>query len=140
MKLNDFYSQVCKRYKEVGFGGLSQLDKFVLVVVEFQGQMNSGGLDPYFFNSSGDSTPVLLDAFDAIGAVEARNLTTDALAVFDPVGGYTTNQDARIERLNQLDIDACAEKFTPLNRRLGEMVEEISQQLEIYLTRNAQNA
>jgi hypothetical protein len=141
MELSELYPEVCRRYADVGFSRLSQFDQFVLAVVEFQVELNNGGIHQYFSNSSGDHLEVLLMALDAIGATRVKELVTRATAVIGD-RGYIADRDARNDILFPEDDARNSEMaafLTPIDHELYEVFADIDECLGVYVSGNLDN-
>jgi Domain of unknown function (DUF4375) len=84
---------------------LNDAQRALVAVGELRTEVNNGGFDQYFFNSSGDHAPVARDAANAARAASLAELIDRALAVLGP--NYTTNRDDRQTALLDLDDDAA---------------------------------
>jgi hypothetical protein len=81
-----------------GVGSLSRLQRDALCVMNFQAELNNGGMHQYLFNSSGDFAQETPDVFRRIGANEAARLLEVANAFFGPAGP-PADRDARTAML-----------------------------------------
>ena len=59
---------VFDRYAKVGFSRLSEPEQVFICVWSLEGEVNNGGLDQFYFNSSGDHAITTPDALESIGA------------------------------------------------------------------------
>ncbi len=69
-----------------GVGSLSRLQRDALCVMNFQAELNNGGMHQYLLNSSGDFAKETPDVFRRIGAAEAASILEEANAFFGPEG------------------------------------------------------
>jgi hypothetical protein len=74
------------------FAELSEPERNFIVAWVLLGQVNNGGFDQYFFNSTGDQAALAPAALRSVGADEAALLVDEALAVFGPAGPPTDRQ------------------------------------------------
>jgi hypothetical protein len=81
-----------------GVGSLSRLQRDALCVMNFQAELNSGGMHQYLLNSSGDFAKETPDVFRRIGADEAARILDEANAFFGP-DGPPTDRDTRMAAL-----------------------------------------
>jgi hypothetical protein len=72
-----------------GVGSLSRLQRDALCVMNFQAELNNGGMHQYLLNASGDFAKETPDIFRRIGADEAGRILDEANAFFGPDGPPT---------------------------------------------------
>ena len=108
--LEDPFLFVWDRVEEVGWDELTPIQRQVLAVQLLEGEVNNGGFDQYFFNSSGDSWPDAQAGLQAIGATAVAKLLDQALARFGD-GPPSTVQEIRQQQLAKI---AAANGFSPL--------------------------
>jgi hypothetical protein len=61
---------------------LNEYEKYVIFINMLDAQVNNGGFDQYFFNSSGENAHETLIALEKINAPKTAKLLTDAISVF----------------------------------------------------------
>src|SRR5262245_38022931 len=81
-----------------GVSSLSRLQRDALCVMNFQAELNNGGMHQYLFNSSGDFAKETPDVFRRIGADEAARILDEANAFFGP-GGPSLDRETRTTAL-----------------------------------------
>lgn len=81
-----------------GVGSLSRLQRDALCVMNFQTELNNGGLHQYLLNSSGDFARETPEVFRRIGADGAARILDEAIALFGPAGP-PANREARVAAL-----------------------------------------
>jgi hypothetical protein len=69
-----------------GVASLSRLQRDALCVMNFQAELNNGGMHQYLLNSSGDLANETPDVFRRIGAAEAVRILEEANAFFGSEG------------------------------------------------------
>jgi hypothetical protein len=79
----------------------SDKEKVCLLVVRFHGDVLNGGLDQFYWNSSGSRATDTVDALRRIGAHNTAQLLTQANAVFGEAGP-STSQGVRVAQLDSL--------------------------------------
>ena len=79
----------------------TQPQRYVLVVEDFEAEINNGGFDQYFVNSAGDHAHLCLSALEAIGASDALDLLKQAVAVF-PDGKAPSDREERFTVLEKI--------------------------------------
>jgi len=106
------YEHVFGRADQIGYGNLTEPEKVFYCIWILEGQVNNGGLDQYYFNSSGDYAADAVASLDAIGAKHTANLVRQANAMFGEAGP----SPERFVRQDQLEaLDEADQK------RLGEL-------------------
>jgi hypothetical protein len=90
--------------RQGGVDALSRLQRDALCIMNFQAEINNGGMHQYLFNSSGDFARETPDVLRRIGAPVAAVLLERANAYFGPEGP-PTNRDSRMEQLLALPED-----------------------------------
>lgn len=70
-------------------------------------EVNNGGFDQFFFNSSGDRTADTIEALEAIGAQHTASIVKSAASRF-PGGMPSVDRNERQEQLEKLSPDANA--------------------------------
>jgi hypothetical protein len=101
------------RFWKIEFDQLTEPEKVFMAVWELEAEVNNGGFDQYYWNSSGDIAYFASTALDAIGATKAAQLVREANSVFpnsQPPKDRTSRQqlvdkarDTLPERLNDFD-------------------------------------
>ncbi|MBL4770906.1 MAG: DUF4375 domain-containing protein [Planctomycetes bacterium] len=69
------------------------------------GEIDNGGFDQFFFNTSGDWATDTVTAFVRIGAPSLAQVVKDAISAF-PEGGPSRELDTRREQLDSLSPQA----------------------------------
>jgi hypothetical protein len=88
-----------------GVASLSRLQRDALCVMNFQAELNNGGMHQYLFNSSGDFAQESPEVFQRIGANEAARILKEANDLFGP-SGPPTNRETRMQALLALPKNA----------------------------------
>jgi hypothetical protein len=78
-----------------GVASLSRLQRDALCVMNFQAELNNGGMHQYLLNSSGDFAKETPEVFRRIGANEAARILDEANAFFGPAGPPTDRKARR---------------------------------------------
>lgn len=88
-----------------GVASLSRLQRDGLCVMNFQAELNNGGMHQYLLNSSGDFAKETPDVFRRIGAEQAARILEEANAFFGP-DGPPTDRETRMAALHALPKNA----------------------------------
>ena len=97
---NDYWATL----RQGGVDALSRLQRDALCIMNFQGEINNGGMHQYLFNSSGDFARETPDVLRRIGATVPAALLDRANAYFGPEGP-PISRDLRMEQLLALPED-----------------------------------
>jgi hypothetical protein len=82
-------------------------EEVVELVGELESEVNNGGFDQFFFNSSGDKAADTIVALEQIGAKHTADIFRQAVSKF-PGGMPSTNRFERQEQLEILSPDGDA--------------------------------
>jgi hypothetical protein len=103
-----------ERWKATGFDSLLPEEQGYIAAWWLAMEVSNGGFSQYFYNSSGDSALLALQALEQSGAEETRSLLSKALCVFNQVGGYVASREERfkaLKRLPTMSFDALDSQF-----------------------------
>lgn len=114
--LDWFNREFSRKLQQGGVAALSRLQRDALCIMNFQVEMNNGGIHQYLFNSSGDFARETADVLQRIGAEEAVRILEEANAYFG-AAGPPADRETRVAVLNRLPksaedrIDALSDEF-----------------------------
>lgn len=105
---NKFIVAMCDAvYKKCEYGDaiekLNEHERIFFITQALEQEVNNGGFSQFFYNSSGDFSNELVDAFTKIGALKTAEICKKALAVFNDE--VPTDRDEREELLDGLECD-----------------------------------
>jgi uncharacterized protein DUF4375 len=103
--LDAFNREFWRVLRGPGVRALSRLQRDALCVLNFQAELNNGGLHQYLLNSSGDFAKETPDVFRRIGAEPAARILNEANAFFGPEGP-PEDREARVALLLALPKEA----------------------------------
>jgi hypothetical protein len=86
------------RFWRVDYHELSTPERVFRSIWELEGEVNNGGLDQYFFNSSGSLVPHVVGALEAIGAFRIAGILENAIGLM-PTKVSWRDSDMRREML-----------------------------------------
>lgn len=113
----DTFDKVCNksRYGEE-IEKLNSYERVIFVTLELECEVNNGGFSQYFYNSSGNRSNELIEAFREIGAVKTAGICKKALSAFD--FQMPADREKREELLDEYDwetadsiLEECDDKF-----------------------------
>lgn len=90
------------RFFKVAYEELTPPEQVFLCVWELEAEVNNGGFDQYFSNTSGDYAPHVEAALTAIGAKRTQKIVRQAIETVGE-GVLAEDQEHRQERLLALD-------------------------------------
>ena len=131
--VNRVYDVAVNKLMSQGYAALSDTERTVYLVCVLDAQVDNGGFDQYFFNSSGDQAADAPAALDRIGALGASAIARRALAVF-PGSAPSRDRRVRQKQRDALSADAQA-KLHGLDREWYRNTEDLDALLAQYLQR-----
>jgi hypothetical protein len=124
---SDAYTEmtdIATKYEiDKGYKSLTPIGKLLYNVFWIEGEVNNGGFNQYFYNSSGDHTMDAIEGLNNIGATQTKELLQSAIDKF-PNSIVPTNRDERIKALENIDPDNSV--FNDLNSRFYDLEEDIA--------------
>ena len=118
-----------------GFAALTPAEKVAYCVDALEREVNNGGFDQFFWNSSGDTAHETHAALLEIGAGEAAALLREAIEVF-PAGKVPANREEREKLLESLPQSA-REKWGALDGRFYEYPDDLTALMRRYVEAHA---
>jgi hypothetical protein len=128
----EMYLHVLRKEEQVGIEALSQPERSLLCVTRLEAEVNNGGFDQYFFNSSGDWAALTLPALVEIGAEHTAGIFRRALSAF-PGGRPTPDRAARWKEMEQA---AAEQLFRALDHSFYGEKDNLVELLAHYIKRN----
>lgn len=119
------------------FENLNEAEKTFLYVEILEAEINNGGFDQYFFNSSGDYAYETLKSLKEIGALKTAKLVEEAFSNF-PSNPIPKDNEKRREILEKID-DQTSEKWNELEDKFYLYEENIEELLLEYVKQNRTN-
>lgn len=102
-------NKINNKYSETGFQELTKSEQVIFCMIELEGEVNNGGFDQFFLNSSGKYKFETLDSLRRIGASYTASLLEEAIKVVElnspdmKKDDYDESTEIQSERLNELD-------------------------------------
>jgi hypothetical protein len=116
------------------FENLNEAEKTFLYVEILEAEINNGGFDQYFFNSSGDYAHENLEALKKIGAIKTAKIVEEAYRYF-PENPIPKDNGKRREILENIDTQT-SEKWTQLEDKFYLYEENIGGLILEYVRNN----
>jgi hypothetical protein len=116
----------------LGDAALSNAEKVVLAVEALEREVNNGGYDQFFFNSSNDYVGRIVSDLESIGCVETAKLTARAI---DALGLTDINPTTVGNRVNEND-EALSDVLTECDTTYYALTESIEEKLFAFVKDN----
>ncbi len=97
-ELDAAFESALARFDGTNVERLDEIDRILVTIWGLEADVNNGGFDQYYFNSSGDQSRLAPEALRAIGANRMAEIVTQANAVFGP-DGPSPNRNTRQAQL-----------------------------------------
>ncbi len=130
------YRKALRRYNGSNLRGLSKTDRVLVTIWWLEGDVNNGGFDQYFSNSSGNLAFFAVKALRRIGANATADIVANAVSIFCAAGvprDRVKREDA-LERLH----GRYEEYLNELSSQFYAEPDDVSALVEGYLARSAQ--
>jgi len=121
------FADAFSRFDAANFETLSERDQILVAIWCLEGDVNNGGFDQYFLNSSGDLAWFAPLALRRIGAARMAAIVEEANAEFGP-DGPPRPRAARMELVRRL-TDSQKARLDALDRRFYEYPDDLSRLL-----------
>lgn len=107
-----FEAALDRKVTRVGFHKLSEVEKTILAIEALEREVNNGGYQQFFLNSSKEYVPIIVKALNVISCPKTAHLTQRAIT--------EVNKNINVEdKLSEL-----LEKFDELYFETGESIED----------------
>ena len=118
------------------YSNLSEAERVFVFVDILEGQVNNGGFDQFFFNSSGEYTYEIVSAYEAINAYKTAELVKSAIKLF-PVSPVPKDTVTRREAMQNLE-ERISEEWDKLDTIFYGNNENVADLLLEYIKTNAE--
>lgn len=127
------FEAVSEKFDSVGFTGLDKKEKAIYTIWWLETEVNNGGFQQYFWNSTGDHADIALQSLKDIGASKTASIVERAINVaFD--GELPSSQAQRQHQL-AMDEEAKGERLDSLDAEFYEYSEDFYKLLDAYQIR-----
>lgn len=109
-------------------------ERYVALILDFEGQINNGGFDQYYFNSHGDNAAETVIALRAIGANNVAKMLEESFTIF-PNSKPSPIRDIRQSQLENIG-SLGDKKLSELDDQFYEYPDNISALLNRYIVSN----
>jgi hypothetical protein len=125
---------VFARWDRDGFAALTPEEQVAYCVDALEREVNNGGFDQFFWNTSGNTAHETLAALKAIGAPKAAAMLEEAIALF-PGGRVVPDREARERVLEEMG-EAPREKWFALDGSFYEYPDDLTALMRAYVEKN----
>lgn len=116
------------------FSNLTEVERVFIYVDMLEGQVNNGGFDQFFFNSSGDYAHEILTAYKQIKAYRTVELIEKAIDLFPSL---PIPKDTEARRQIMLGInESISNEWDKLDNKFYQYEDNIAKLLIDYIRRN----
>jgi hypothetical protein len=122
---------VFPRYDRDGFAALTPAERVAYCIDALEREVNNGGFDQFFWNSSGDTAHETHAALLEIGAAAAAELVQEAIAVFP--GGKVPTDRAQREKVLESLPESAREKWHELDGRFYDYPDDLTTLMRGYV-------
>ncbi len=124
--------------EKCGYGdrmeALTHAERVFYITQTLEAEVNNGGFSQFFFNSSGDFSGELAQAFTEIGAVRIACLCEKALEAFGRE--LPVDRDERVKLLNELESEETEEILDDCDDAFYEYPEDLNSLSYAYIMKN----
>lgn len=113
---------------------ITDAEKTFIYVDILEGEVNNGGFDQFFFNSSGEYAHEALEAYERIGAYKTADLIYRAIRLF-PVLPIPKDTETRREIMRELD-DSISRKWNKLDDEFYEYEDNVAVLMIEFIKKN----
>lgn len=132
-KYPDSFEAINKKISDNDLVTLNDEENLIYSIAIFELEMNKGGFDQYFFNTSGSLDFLTLESLEKVGATKTKSLLEQAIQIaYD--GDIPSDWDERQEKLLNLDKKA-KEKLNELDEAFYKYEENIEELVNAYLNK-----
>ncbi len=134
--IENAHAFVCQLREQVGWKGLTDMQRHYLAVSMLEAEVDNGGFSQYFFNSFSDWCYDALAGLNAIGARRTVPLLEKAMSLFGPDGPHPD----RFQRQQQLArmADSCEKEFDALEDEFYKDEDRRERSLMLYVAEHPQ--
>jgi hypothetical protein len=125
---------VFARHNAVGFAAMSEAEQTAYCVDCLEREVNNGGFDQFFANSSGDTSLETITALGRIRAHHTADLVRRAIAVF-PGGQPSPDRDTRQDQI-EVVRPVAEELWDELDAAFYEYRDDLAQLSREYVSAN----
>jgi len=123
-----------KAYK-VGTANLSNEEIVVLAIESLEREVNNGGYDQFFTNSSKEYAPNIIDSLNKIGSKEGAKITQEAIDILNITGRVT---EEKIDEIMNVENDERSDRLNECDAKYYQEVGDLSEKLFAFIRANGE--
>lgn len=124
-----FEEAITNKRMSLGDGSLSDSERVVLAIEGLEREVNNGGFSQFFYNSSVEFAPIIVDCLNKIACPKTANIAQRAIDILELDELDPDSIDKRMDP----DDEELEEKLGKLDDEFYEYVEDISKALFNYI-------
>lgn len=121
--LSNLSAIIMYKEQEADITSLSLEERYLYVIDGMVREVNNGGFDQFFYNSSGELAYDLLPALEAIGSVQFKAIASKAMALFGEIPSL--DEDSRYDHLETITQDGDVQLWEACDDAFYECEEEL---------------
>ena len=126
----DIYDAIFSKVGQTGYDSLSEQEKVIYCIGQLEAEINNGGFNQFFWNSSGDYLNETLSSLEKIEAIQTKSILEEAASYLG--SNIPKNQTARQELLESIK-EEFEEKLEELDGRFYRYEDDIASLVNSYL-------
>lgn len=128
-----FEQALRQKAERMGKDGLTAEEQVVLAIEALEREVNNGGYDQFFINSSKEYVPIITNALNRIGRADVALLTQQAIEALGIEGPVTVEV---IDRVMDEESEERDEKLAECDERYYEVAGDLAGPLLEYVKKN----
>jgi len=112
---------------QTGLAGLHPDERLYFAVGIFDGEINNGGFDQFFWNSSGDMYQDVIDGLQRLNAFESLRLLEQAALIIFRNGKVPQDRQIRVEELRSSENEIMSNELDSLDQAYYAKSEDINE-------------
>jgi len=130
--LSNLSSIIMYKEQEHGIESLSQQERYIYAVDGMLTEVNNGGFNQFFFNSTGELAYDLVPALEVIGSIKLKDIAARAIDIFGKIPSL--DEDSRYAHLEKITQDdelqlweECDDEFYDCDEQIESMAIKYSE-------------
>jgi hypothetical protein len=128
-----FEQALDQKAERVGMEALTEEERIILAIEALEREVNNGGYDQFFTNSSNEYASIVVNALNRIGCPETANLTQQAIDCLEIEGSLSVEN---IDHVMEKENDDRDEKLSQCDDQYYEIAGDLADPLLEFITIN----
>jgi hypothetical protein len=128
-----FEQAVEQKAARAGCNQLTEEEKIILAIEGLEREVNNGGYSQFFYNSSKEYAPMIVDALSRIGCHDTAELTLKAIAGLGIKGSFTVDD---IDNAMDADNEDRDDMLSKCDSRYYDVAGDLSEPLINFIKKN----